>query len=98
MAFAGYLKSGDNFNVLFRFIITPLFLFSGVFFPITRLPQMLRVAAMFTPLFHGVELTRGLALHVITWQTAVLHVAFLVLMLAVGVRAAVWTFSRKLEA
>ena len=37
MAYAATLKSGNNFNVLFRFVITPLFMFSGVFFPIDRL-------------------------------------------------------------
>ena len=98
MAFAGYLSAGDNFNVMFRFIITPLFLFSGVFFPVTRLPEALQVVAAFTPLFHGVELTRGLALHTVSWQAAALHVAFLLGMLAVGTRAAVLTFRKKLHA
>lgn len=98
MAFAGYLKAGENFNVMFRFIITPLFLFSGVFFPVTRLPGVLQIAAAFTPLFHGVELTRGLALGTVSWQAAALHVAFLVVMLVIGMRAAVLTFSKKLRA
>ena len=39
MAYAATLKGNDNFNVVFRFVITPLFLFSGVFFPLTRLPE-----------------------------------------------------------
>ncbi len=67
MAYAATLKNG-NFNAVFRFIITPLFLFSGVFFPISRMPGWLQTVATFTPLFHGVELTRGLALHTLTWQ------------------------------
>ena len=36
MAYAATLKSSSTFNVLFRFVITPLFLFSGVFFPVSR--------------------------------------------------------------
>jgi len=47
---------------LFRFGITPLFLFSGTFFPITQLPGWLQPVAYVTPLWHGVSLCRGLAL------------------------------------
>ena len=64
-----------NFNVLFRFVITPLFLFSGVFFPITRLPEPLARAAWFTPLFHGVELVRGLTPGLARRQAWIVHVA-----------------------
>ena len=37
-AYAATRTNGASFSGLFRFVITPLFLFSGVFFPITRLP------------------------------------------------------------
>jgi lipooligosaccharide transport system permease protein len=97
MAYAGMLRSGANFNWVFRFVITPLFLFSGVFFPITRLPPALQTTAAFTPLFHGVALTRGLALDTLTWRAAVVHVAYLLVVVAIGTAAAVWTFSRKLR-
>jgi lipooligosaccharide transport system permease protein len=98
MAFAATLKKGGNFNALFRFVITPLFLFSGVFFPIARLPERLQQVAVLTPLFHGVELTRGLALHTLTWPAAAVHIAYLGLLFAAGTAAAVWTFTRKLRA
>lgn len=98
MAYAAALRPGGNFNAVFRFIITPLFLFSGVFFPITRLPAHLQTAAAFTPLFHGVELTRGLALRTLSWETAAVHVGYLLVLLAVGTSAAVVTFARKLRA
>jgi lipooligosaccharide transport system permease protein len=98
MAFAATLKKGGSFNALFRFVINPLFLFSGVFFPVTRLPRPLAAAAVATPLFHGVELTRGLALETLTWRAATGHLAYLCMMLVLGTAAAVWTFSRKLHA
>ena len=98
MAFSATLKNGGNFNALFRFIITPLFLFSGVYFPLTRLPGWLQRLAPWTPLYHGVELTRGLALHTLTWPAAAVHLAYLLVLCAVGTMAAVWTFSRKLRA
>jgi lipooligosaccharide transport system permease protein len=97
MAFAATLPTNGNFNALFRFIITPLFLFSGVFFPITRLPERLQQVAAFTPLFHGVELTRGLALHTLNWRGALFHIVYLLALFAIGTGTAVWTFTRKLR-
>ncbi len=98
MAFAATLKSGGNFNALFRFVITPLFLFSGVYFPVTRLPEWLQRVARWTPLYHGVELTRGFVLHTLTWPAAAVHLAYLLALCGLGTTAAVWTFSRKLRA
>jgi lipooligosaccharide transport system permease protein len=98
MAYAGVLKAGGNFNAVFRFIITPLFLFSGVFFPISRLPAPLQIVAAFTPLFHGVALARGLALETLGWREGLAHVAYLVGLLALGTCIAVWTFTRRLRA
>lgn len=98
MAFAATLKSSGNFNVLFRFGITPLFLFSGTFFPITRLPRVLQRAAWLTPLFHGVELVRGMTLNTLESPAWGIHVAYLIGMLISGICAALWTFRRKLRA
>ena len=47
---------------MFRFGITPLFLFSGTFFPVEQLPTALQAVAWLTPSYHGVALTRDLAL------------------------------------
>ena len=38
MAFCATQKTPDRFNAVFRFGITPLFLFSGTFFPVESLP------------------------------------------------------------
>jgi len=97
IAYAATIKNGStNFNTVFRFVITPLFLFSGVFFPITQMPSWLQRVAPFTPLYHGVELVRGLVLHTIDAPTAAVHAAYLTVMLCVGTAAACWTFTRKL--
>ena len=58
-AFSATQKTPDRFSTIFRFGITPLFLFSGTFFPISSLPAALQAFAWLTPLFHGVALTRG---------------------------------------
>ena len=61
-AFAATQKTPNRFATIFRFGITPLFLFSGTFFPIDTLPAFLQALAWLTPLYHGVALTRGLSL------------------------------------
>jgi lipooligosaccharide transport system permease protein len=96
MAYAVTLKSGANFNVLQRFVITPLFLFSGVFFPVARLPEWIQPVAWATPLFHGVALTRGLTVDALTARHWI-HVAYLAALIAAGAAAAVRTFTWKLR-
>ena len=61
-AFSATQKTPDSFAAIFRFGVTPLFLFSGTFFPISSLPPLLQAFAWLTPLFHGVALTRALSL------------------------------------
>jgi lipooligosaccharide transport system permease protein len=86
-----------SFPIIFRFIITPLFLFSGTFFPITQLPAFVQPIAWFTPLFHGVALTRSLGLGqpLQLWEYVV-HVAVLFAMVGVGTAVAFRTFRRRL--
>ena len=95
IAFSATLKDANPFNVLFRFVITPLFLFSGVFVPVSRLPESIASAAWLTPLFHGVELTRGFTLGAVpaTWP---IHVGYLVGLIAIGAATARRTFRRRL--
>ena len=47
---------------LFRFSLIPLFLFSGAFFPIDRLPDYLEPLALVSPVWHGVDLCRSITL------------------------------------
>ncbi len=58
-AFAAAQTNDSPFASLFRFVITPMFIFSGTFFPVTQLPDLLQVVAFLTPLWHGVALARG---------------------------------------
>jgi len=84
IAFTATQRNDVGFSAIFRFVINPLFLFSGTFFPLTQLPDGLRALAWATPLFHGVELIRGAVLDTLDPVTAPLHLAYLVAMLAIG--------------
>lgn len=52
----------ELYTYFFTLFITPMFLFSGIFFPIERLPVAAQPVAWFTPLHHGVEMMRALLL------------------------------------
>jgi lipooligosaccharide transport system permease protein len=53
----------DLFSYYFTLFITPMFLFSGIFFPLTNLPDWVRPVAWFIPLHHAVNLMRALLLY-----------------------------------
>lgn len=95
-AFAATQRNDTKFNAIFRFGITPLFIFSGTFFPIAQLPDFIEPVAWLTPLYHGVALTRGAALGTLQPLLALLHLGVLVLFVGVGVAASFVTFRRKL--
>ncbi|MFI5046144.1 MAG: ABC transporter permease [Acidimicrobiia bacterium] len=58
-AWAILQDSDGPFAVVMRIVIFPLFLFSGTFFPVSRLPDAIEWLAFFSPLWHAVELCRG---------------------------------------
>jgi lipooligosaccharide transport system permease protein len=60
-AFTSLIPKIDLYSYFFTLGVTPMFLFSGIFFPFDRLPGWVEVVAWFTPLYHLVEITRGLA-------------------------------------
>ena len=62
ITFTSLVRSIDHYGYYYTLFITPLFLFSGIFYPLDKLPEWVTVVAWFTPLYHLVEITRGLAL------------------------------------
>jgi len=69
---------------IFRFVLVPLFLFSGTFFPIEQLPDWIQPLAWATPLWHGVALSRDLATGELDGLLDTVHVVYLVVFTAVG--------------
>ncbi|SED76509.1 ABC transporter permease [Jiangella alba] len=95
-AFAARQDNDAGFNVLFRFVVMPMFLFSGTFFPVSQLPGVLEAVAMATPLWHGVELCRGLVLGTATAAGSIGHVAYLALWAVGGLWLAFASFRKRL--
>jgi lipooligosaccharide transport system permease protein len=77
--------------MLMRFLITPMFLFSGTFFPLTILPVYLQWIGWISPLWHATELGRVFSYGYSepVWLSAV-HVGYLVALTAVG-----WVISQR---
>ena len=97
-AFSATQRNPNRFNVIFRFGITPLFLFSGTFFPITQLPAFLQGVAWLSPLWHGVDLTRGLVLGTFVDNPPVMiaHVVILSVIVVVSSWATIVLIERRL--
>ena len=84
MIFTAINPSIDYFTFYFALFITPMFMFSGVFFPLDALPTWVSTASWLTPLSHVVSLSRALALgalerrHVwdLAWMAAVTAALF----------------------
>ncbi|HZU20948.1 MAG TPA: ABC transporter permease [Gaiellaceae bacterium] len=95
-AFSSSLDNDQWLAPFFRFVLVPLFLFSGTFFPLSRLPEWIRPVAWATPLWHGVTLCRDVA----TGRAALLptagHVAYLAGLAIVGTALAVRACERRL--
>ena len=96
--FAATREDDHSFAVVYRLGVMPLFLFSGTFYPVDQLPDVLAAVVRAVPLWHGVELARGLSLGDLSPLAALGHAAYLVLWLAVGLRYALRTFERRLLA
>ena len=95
-AWAITLHDDHAFPPLLRFVIMPMFLFSGAFFPIEQLPALIRPVAWFVPLWHGVRLCRTLALGEATLWASLGHVAVLGAVAAVGALLAMRNYRRRL--
>jgi lipooligosaccharide transport system permease protein len=98
MAFASRLEEDDGwFAIVNRLVIAPMFLFSGTFFPLERLPLGLQWIGWISPLWHSTQLGRVAAYGMVEplWLTAA-HLAYLVTMLALGLGLSWRSFSRRL--
>jgi lipooligosaccharide transport system permease protein len=94
-AWGAYTETDASFVAIFRFVILPMFLFSGAFFPIEELPGALQVVAYAMPLSHGVSLCRQLTLGDVE-PSALGHLAYLLAFTSAGLVAAYYSYRRRL--
>ena len=86
MTITSYLTTFQQMSWV-NFALLPLFLFSGTFFPLEVYPEPAQWVVQVLPLWHGVELLRGLTTGAIGWGLLG-HASYFVIIGAVGVIAA----------
>jgi lipooligosaccharide transport system permease protein len=96
-AFTATQRGDSGFNAINRFIVVPLFLLGGAFFPITQLPRVLQGVAWCTPLTHGVALCRDLLLGTAGVPSAIAHLTVLCAYVVAGLLVAGVTYRRRLR-
>lgn len=82
MVASTFMRSWQDLDLV-QFVLMPLFLLSATFFPLEVYPEAVRPLVQLSPLYHGVELLRGLTLGTAGWG-ALVNVAYLVALTAVG--------------
>lgn len=96
MAFAIGAKYDGAFAGVQRFVIIPLFLFGGAFYPLTQLPTAIQWIAKIFPLWHGVTVARDFSTGSVDWSDVAGHVGYLVLWFVVGVWVATLRLRKRL--
>jgi lipooligosaccharide transport system permease protein len=91
MAATSFMRTWQDFDLV-QLVILPLFLFSATFYPVTTYPEPIRFLVELTPLYHGVDLVRGLTTGALE-PGMLVHVAYLLIMGLVGLAIT----SRRLE-
>ena len=96
-AYTVRVKSPTALPGFFRFVVIPMFLFSGVFFPVSNLPDWLQPVALLTPMFHGVELARAIVVGTTPAVAPAISVAYLLTWIVAGTYLAMAPIRRKLK-
>ncbi len=95
MFFTGIVPRIDIFNLPIFLFITPMFLFSGTFFPIENLPFWAQKLAFVLPLTHLVKLTRSFSFGVMDFDL-LWNVGYLLLFSLVFFPLAIFVMHRRL--
>jgi len=74
-----FVRKIEDFDTVVGLAVMPMFLFSGTFFPISRVPLIPRVVVELLPLYHGTAMLRQLTTGTVD-RTLALHVGYLVIL------------------
>lgn len=99
-AYAATVKDeGFQFAFVQRFVVMPMFLFAGTFFPLSVMPVYLQWIGWISPVWHGTQLARvaSYGADVAPWLMVV-HIVFLLACIVGGVLAGMRVYRRRLGA
>jgi lipooligosaccharide transport system permease protein len=95
LTYTSFLRSIDQMNFYFTLFITPLFLFSGVFYPLDALPQTVQEIALLSPLYHLVSIIRPLVLGTLGMES-LFHLLWIAVFIAIFAVVPVNLLNKKL--
>lgn len=97
LVITAYARSYDFFVYYFTLVITPMFLLSGVFFPLEQMPHWVQTGAAFVPLTHVVAIVRPLMTGGAP-ENILLHLAVPLLYTLAALYLATALFRRRMQA
>ena len=97
-ALSARIKDDDGvFAIVGRFIITPMFMFSGTYYPLASLPIYLQWIGWISPVWHATQIGRALSYGMpITPEMFLLHIGFLSVLAVVGMSLTYPPFKKRL--
>jgi len=100
MAVSAYMKEDDGwFAIIGRFVIAPMFLFSGTFYSLSTLPLTVRWVGWISPLWHATEVGRYFSYdHPISSTMLFVHFGYLTILGIAGLLVANRKFALRLAA
>ncbi|GIJ08958.1 ABC transporter permease [Micromonospora andamanensis] len=97
-AFSATAEDPGVMAMVNRFVLLPMMLFAGIFFPVGEIPGVLQPLIFATPLWHGVELARAATAAAGTAWPVPVHVGYLLLWAVGGFLLARRQFAERLGA
>ena len=97
LAYSAFIDAeGDWLVLMMRFIIAPMFMFSGTFYQIENMPELVQQIAWVSPLWHATELARTASYGSSDLYT-VAHIVILLITGIIGASFAYPRFSKRLS-
>ncbi|MBD3170180.1 MAG: ABC transporter permease [candidate division Zixibacteria bacterium] len=93
ISYISWIPNINYVDYLFTLIMTPMFVFAGTFFPISRLPEWAQTVAWFMPLYHVVLICRSLVtgiIHPEIWGSVIWILVVGAIAFAIALRLLRW--------
>jgi len=93
-----YVKNINQFQTVYSFLLSPIYFFSGIFFPIDQMPIWAQMISKAFPVYHGVKLSQAVFWNENLASTWLIHASVLIVYSAVLVSWSYREVRKKLEA
>ncbi len=90
-----FVSTLNQFNFYFTGLLTPMFFFSGIIFPLESLPRSLQIGAQVFPLTHSATLVRAFCFNQLEW-THLLNLAYVIFFIILFGYLSIRRLSRRL--